>query len=151
MTSAVCNASIDSERTKSWQGILDIVESFQQLGITSTTEPLTIASEIRPNLPTAEQCIETLFERIRQPIRPSSAETLQARINQLRQHTLLSHTETISRMVSIKHLTDQDDADVQRKHSRSVEVWFNQAIEELFAAVAKSVSFSFIFQLPEFS
>jgi hypothetical protein len=122
-------------RTGEWKEILDIVGSLGRLEINGTTKALVIDEKIGPNLPTSEECIRSLNARMRQPLSPSFAEVLQARVDKLRHRMLLGYNESISQMVSLSEFTVLDDLDVQQKHSRSVEIWFNQALEELFSIV----------------
>jgi hypothetical protein len=99
-----------------------------------TFKPLIIDHSIKPNIRTSDEYILIFAKRINTDFPPRSVEALQARIGHLRDQMLINYTEYISQMVSLSEFTELDDSDVQRQHSRSVELWFDQAIEQLFAA-----------------
>jgi hypothetical protein len=126
--------SSPSSRIETWEEIRDIADGFCRLDISTAQKPLTIDDKIGPKLPTSEQCIRALTMKLHQPMPSSLVRGLQARIDQLRERMLISYTELISQMASLKEHTGSDDLDVQRKHSRGIETWFDQAVEELFAA-----------------
>lgn len=122
-------------RNEAWNEILDIVDRLHHLDVGGKTKPLTIDNEISPNLPTSGECIRKLTLGMRYPMSPSLAGTLQRGVDQLRDQVLRNYTGSVSRMVSLKDIMGQDDFDVQRKYTNSLESWFDQATKELFAAL----------------
>jgi hypothetical protein len=136
-TSPHSDKSIGHSRSSEWTEILDIVENVCRMNLGGTTTPLNVDQSIRPDLPTSEECIRSLTTRLEQPLLPSLTKFLQVRVDRLRQQMLLSYTETISQMASFSTFTGRDDSDEQREHSRSIEIWFDQAIEELFTTLIK--------------
>jgi hypothetical protein len=131
------NESSAHSRIGEWKEILDIVKDFDRLNVSGTRIALTVDDTVKPLLRTSEQCIRALTKRMDPPWPSSLVEFLQSRVDQLRQRTLLSYTESVSQMASLSAFTGRNDSDVQREHSRSVEIWFDHAIEELFAALVK--------------
>lgn len=119
-------------RCESWKGILDIVESVRRMKIGGVTEPLVVDATIRPNLPTSQQCVKILASKTSRIIPLALMEILQQRVDQLREQTLLSYSESILKMASAGKFTGLNDSEFQRSHCRSIEIWFNRAIEELF-------------------
>lgn len=122
-------------RLETWKEILDIVEGVRQMELGGATRPLAVASDVKPRLPTAEDCIRNLNGRMKQPIPTSLLDTLRIRIDHLRQRMLFNYTKLVSQMVSLSEHTGQNDLELQKKHSRSLETWFEQAIEQLFEAL----------------
>ncbi|KAG7561828.1 hypothetical protein FFLO_02729 [Filobasidium floriforme] len=127
--------SSPASRTAEWKEILDITKNICRLQVGDTNSALVVNPLVGPNLPTAEECIQSLTTTRRQPLHASFVTVLQARIEQLRQRMLVSYTDSISKMAS-HTCTERDDVDVQREYSRSIEIWFGQAIEQLFAVLA---------------
>jgi hypothetical protein len=125
-------------RSETWKEISDIVDRVRQLKLGGMTKALMVDHNIKPNLPTSGECLREISASMRQPMSPSLKEALRARIDHLRQRVLFTYTESISQMASVKALTGRDDADVQREHTQSVEIWFRQAIQELLAAVTSA-------------
>jgi hypothetical protein len=132
-------------RAGEWKEILDITEDFRRLEVDGTTTTLSVDRTISPNLPTAEDCIRTLTLRMEQPFSSAFLKVLQERVDQLRRRMLVKYIESVSHMVSFSAFTGRSDSDVQREYSRSVEIWFDQAIEELSAVITEKpkVSSSF--------
>jgi hypothetical protein len=122
-------------RSESWNGILDIVDRLGHLDFGGTIRPLMVDQSIKPHLRTSDECIGILTTRMSRPISSSLRQFLQTRVNQLRERMLSSYTESVSQMASYSELTGLDDKAVQRSHTRSIETWFDQAIEELFTVI----------------
>jgi hypothetical protein len=119
---------------EAWNDILALTASVRNLNFEETGDPLVVNEDIRPNLPTAEHCLRTLMARRRQAISPYPAKALQARIHQLRERVLLGYTEIVSQLSTSGSITGLDALHIQKEHSRSMEVWFDRAAGELFAA-----------------
>ncbi|KAH8083225.1 hypothetical protein HD553DRAFT_357583, partial [Filobasidium floriforme] len=123
-------------RSGEWTEIQAITEKVLRLEIGEATKPMAIDSSIRPHLPSAEECLRNLSAGTNHSVPSSLAEVLISRIEQLRKRMLLSYTESVSQMASSSEFTGIDDADVQHKYSRSIEVWFDRAVGELFDALS---------------
>lgn len=126
-------------RADTWKEILEVVEGFSRLQVDGMAKPLNINTEIRPSLPTSEECIRNLAAKAPQS---SSIDGLKVRIDHLRQRVLLGYTETISQMTTLRGHTGTDDWDLQRIHCRSLEAWFDRALDELLVAHTKQPDFS---------
>lgn len=131
------NRSHQPLRSETWKDILEIVDGFRELKVDCKTQPLKVNSDIRPNLPTPQQAIADLSARSQRPLPSSLAAGLCSRINLLRERVLSNYTASISQMASTTGFKGLSDSDFQRNHCRSFEIWFDQAIEELFAVFAK--------------
>jgi hypothetical protein len=142
------NTSSACSRTVEWKGILDITETFRHLEVNRTAKRLSIDRSIRPNLRTSEECIRNLTATLGKALPSRMAEALPAGIDNLRRQMLLDYTESISQMVSTSEFTALDDSDLQRDYSRSIETWFDQAIDELFDAVTEQIDVSRSSYLP---
>jgi hypothetical protein len=124
------NGSDHMLRSTAWKEIRDITECFRGLNCNGTIVPLTIDNNIRPVLPTSEECVRSFMAGKLRRMPSSWMSTLKNRIDRLREKVLLSYDETMKYMTPLAGL---EDSEVQRKHSRSLEAWFEQAIDELFA------------------
>jgi hypothetical protein len=137
-TNIIMATSLDQSKrplcTAAWSDILGIVETFGQLTVDSVSKPLAVDHNIGPKLPSADECIRNLAANRKQPLPSALADPLHNRIDRLRHRMLRSYTESVSRMVSLSEFTGIHDSDEQREYSRSIEAWFNQAIQELYVA-----------------
>jgi hypothetical protein len=121
------------ERIGSWTVIADIAADMQRMHVSHASRPLEIDSTIQPRLPSVHETLDTLDRKLEGLYSPNLRNSIELKCKQLQDRVMEDYKSTVKHMSSMQQI-GVDDAQLQSKYSRDLEIWYRKAIQDILDA-----------------